>query len=105
MSNVLNKKTLEYRESVNTTDYMNGQWLINPVLPRGSKRYWKIVGNRVVEMSSEEKKMKDITLEKEKLKKMEVSKRERLIQKRIRKIAIDSLIADGTLKRENRNVV
>ncbi len=58
MANVLNVHTMEYKKSVNTTEYMNDNWLINPDLSSiqsVEKRFWKIDGNNVVEMSEEEK--------------------------------------------------
>lgn len=55
MSNVINKNTLEYRINVNTPDYMDGNWIINPLLPNCESKYWKINGDQVVEMTQEEK--------------------------------------------------
>lgn len=58
MSNVLNKQTFEYRKSVNTVQYMDGSWLINPDLTDVEYvpvKYWKIDGETIVEMSQEEK--------------------------------------------------
>lgn len=58
MANVLNKFTKEYRLSVNTPDYIGGDWLINPDLSAVAgipTKYWKVVDDEVVEMSSEEK--------------------------------------------------
>ena len=59
MSNVINKSTLEYREFVNTPDYKDGNWIINPVLPSCPKKYWKVSGNSIVEMNNTEKQAKD----------------------------------------------
>lgn len=60
MANVLHKRTLTYLTSVNTIEYMNGEWIINPQLPNCDKKYWKIVGDEVVEMTPEEKSQKDL---------------------------------------------
>lgn len=64
MANVINKTTLEYRESVNTPDFSNLEWIINPnvseitnqegkiIVPQ---KYWKLSGNAIVEMTLSEK--------------------------------------------------
>lgn len=59
MSNVINKHTLEYLINVNTPDYMDGNWIINPLLPNCESKYWKIVGETVVEMNADEKAVVD----------------------------------------------
>jgi hypothetical protein len=55
MSNVINKKTLEYIESAHTPDYPVKDWIIDPVLPDCERKYWKIEGGHVVEMDELEK--------------------------------------------------
>jgi hypothetical protein len=58
MANVLNKSTFEYKKSVNTTEYLDGNWLINPDLSEVEgveTRFWKLVDSNVVEMTEEEK--------------------------------------------------
>lgn len=58
MANVLKKTTLEYKESVNTPDYPSSDWLINPdmsAVVNVPRKYWKLVGNNVVEMTQTEK--------------------------------------------------
>jgi hypothetical protein len=58
MATVINRETTELRISVNTPDYDEADWIINPdlsgvegVLPH----YWKISGDDVVEMNQTEK--------------------------------------------------
>jgi hypothetical protein len=58
MANVLNKNNFTYIQSANTTQYLDGDWLINPDMSGVDgvpKQYWKIVGNSVVEMDQTEK--------------------------------------------------
>ncbi len=62
MANVINRTTLEYLESVNTPDYPVEDWIINPDLSGVAevpRKYWKIVGDDVVEMDSGEKALVD----------------------------------------------
>jgi hypothetical protein len=62
MADVINRLSREYRRSVNTPDYHLSDWLINPDLSRVAGvpwRYWKIVGESVVEMTTEEKAIVD----------------------------------------------
>ena len=97
MANVLHKQTLEYRKSVHTPDYMDDNWLINPKLPDCDPKFWKITGNKVVEMDSVEKEAvlaaeKDATDASAAL-----AERNRLIQERMWKIAEDQLIAEGII--------
>ena len=95
MANVLNIHTMEYRKSVNTPDFMDGNWLINPVLPDCDKKYWQIKDSQLKEMTNSEKKAVD---DKDKADKK--SKREQLIQERMRKVAEDQLIAEGLIEAE-----
>ena len=55
MSNVLNKITKQYLISVNTPDYTESDWLINPVLPTCDSKFWVIEGDTIREMTHEEK--------------------------------------------------
>lgn len=62
MADVLNRLTKQFLRSVNTPDYPESDWLINPDLSRVAGipwRYWKIVGDSVVEMTAEEKEIVD----------------------------------------------
>jgi len=59
MANVLHKVTLDYYESVNTPDYPESDWIINPVLPNCARKYWKIDGGQVTEMNPQEKEVVD----------------------------------------------
>lgn len=55
MANVLNKITKQYLTSVNTPDYPESEWLINPVLPSCDQKFWVIKGDTVLEMTQEKK--------------------------------------------------
>ena len=61
MADVVNRKTLEYRKRVNTPDFPETDWLINPWLPDCPRKYWKVVKDAVVEMGAEEKAAVDAT--------------------------------------------
>ena len=57
MADVVNITTYQYLQSVNTPDYDPGSWLINPDLTAVAgldPRYWKVVSNAVVPMTSAE---------------------------------------------------
>lgn len=58
MANVIHRTTFEYRESVNSPDYPEVDWLHDPdvsALASVERKYWKVVGDTVVEMSQAEK--------------------------------------------------
>jgi hypothetical protein len=60
MSNVFNKTNNIYLVSVNTPDYPEETWLINPDLSQVAgvpQKYWKYdsQSNSIIEMTSEEK--------------------------------------------------
>ena len=62
MANVFNKITSVYLRSVNTPDYLPSEWIINPNLSNVSgiaQKYWKAVGESVVEMDAAEKDVVD----------------------------------------------
>jgi hypothetical protein len=62
MSNVLNRTTKQYLISVSTPDYPDVDWIINPDLSSVvgiAEKYWKISGDSVLEMTSEEKAIVD----------------------------------------------
>ena len=62
MANVLNRSTKRYMKSVNTPDFPEEDWIINPDLSAVSstpQKYWKIVGDAVLEMTTEEKAVVD----------------------------------------------
>ena len=97
MSNVINKETLEYLTSVGTTNYMNDDWIINPVLPKCDKKYWKIVGVEVEEMTQAEKDEvdnKELELQE---KAQKEAQKEILVQDKLKEIGINGLIQDGIL--------
>ena len=54
MSTVVNKQTLQVIHSVNTPDYQNGEWVINPTIPDAPKRHWKIDGDNLVVKNASE---------------------------------------------------
>ncbi len=59
MSDVVHRTTLEYRVSVHTPDFPSGTWVINPDLSLLvgliERKYWKVVGDDVLEMTQPEK--------------------------------------------------
>ncbi len=65
MSNVIHRTTLKQRYSVHTPYYSIAIWIINPDLSAVSgvlKKYWKIVGDSVEEMTQGEKDTVDAAL-------------------------------------------
>ena len=62
MADVINRRSREYRRSVNTPDYPLSDWIINPDLSKVTGvpwRYWKIVGDSVLPMTQEERDIVD----------------------------------------------
>ena len=62
MADVINRLTKEYKISVNTPDFPLSEWIINPDLSQVFNipyKYWKIVGDSVIEMTAEEKAVAD----------------------------------------------
>ena len=55
MANVLHRITKQYLKSVNTPDYMDGNWLINPILPDCKPLEWVIEDDVVRESTQNEK--------------------------------------------------
>jgi len=59
MATVINRTTLELRFSAHTPDFPTGSWIINPnltaLLGIVLQKYWKIVGDTVVEQTAGEK--------------------------------------------------
>ena len=58
MATVLQRATLALRFSVNTPEFSQGEWIINPDLSLVQgvpQKYWKIDGDAVVEMDPDEK--------------------------------------------------
>jgi hypothetical protein len=58
MASVLNRTTKKYLPSANTPDYDPTDWIIDPDLSAVSgvpNKYWKLVGDTVSEMSTQEK--------------------------------------------------
>lgn len=60
MATVVNKTTFEIIESAHTPNYSPAEWIINPQLPDCAKKYWKLVGNSIHEMTQEEKDAVDL---------------------------------------------
>ncbi len=70
MASALQKSTMIYRESVNTPDYDNDEWILNPDLSAVTgvpRKYWKLSGNEIIEMTAEEKAVVDQPSSKEKV--------------------------------------
>lgn len=58
MADVINRATLEIRRSVHTPNFPTADWIVNPdlsALAGVPVRYWKVVGDTVVEMTTPEK--------------------------------------------------
>jgi hypothetical protein len=59
MAAVVNRTTVQYIASANTPDFPLAQWIHNPdlslLLGLVAQRYWKVVGDTVVEMTAGEK--------------------------------------------------
>ena len=55
MANVLHRITKQYIKSVNTPEFPESEWIINPVLPDCPAKHWVIEGDLVREMTQEEK--------------------------------------------------
>lgn len=62
MSNVINRVTRQYLTSVDTVKYDIKDWIINPNIPKCDSKYWKIVGDSVLEMNVTEKLSVDTTI-------------------------------------------
>lgn len=65
MSNVINRTTKQYIQFVNTPDYPDTDWIINPDLSAVDgipQKYWKVVDDTVVPMSSEEQAAVDVAI-------------------------------------------
>lgn len=65
MATVFNRITKQLIQSVNTPDYPESSWIVNPDLSwleNVPQKYWKVVGDSVVEMSAAEKTAVDAAL-------------------------------------------
>jgi len=62
MSVVVNKITYGIVRSVNTPDYSEGDWWINPVIPDCNSIYWKTANGKLAEMTDLQKQAKDLEL-------------------------------------------
>lgn len=98
MSNVINKKTLQYLKSVHTPDYPKVDWLVNPVLPKCAAKYWKIKSRKVVAMTKVEKAKVDSDLAEKVVALEKAHIRENLIRTRMIKIAKDQLVKEGIIE-------
>lgn len=57
MANVIHRRTLEYRTSVDTKEYLDGNWLINPdfsLVEGVDRKYWIVDGQTLRPMTHEE---------------------------------------------------
>ena len=85
MANVINRTTYEYIRDVHTPLYPEADWLINPdvsalegVVP---EKYWKVVGDTVVEMDQSEKDDVDAAIAAEVKAKTEVRLKDKILPK------------------------
>ena len=56
----INRTTKQIITSADINIYPVSQWIHNPILPKCSSKYWKIVGDLVLEMSVSEKTAVDL---------------------------------------------
>lgn len=59
MANVIHRITKQYLESVNTPDYPESEWIINPTLPDCDPSEWIVEGDSVRELTQLEKDAKE----------------------------------------------
>jgi len=59
MATVVHKSTLELRKSVNTPDYPEADWFVNPTLPDGTQRDWVNDAGTLRAMTAQEKTARD----------------------------------------------
>lgn len=97
MANVIRKSDLEYLTSVHTPDFSATEFIINPVLPASDKKYWKIVGEEVKEMTATEKKAVDDKIAADNQTAQLKTEQEEKINVRMRKLAVDELKTEGEL--------
>ena len=57
MTDIIDRNTMEIHRSVNTPDYTEPEFMVinGKTLPLCENKYWKIVDDEIVEMSTEEK--------------------------------------------------
>ncbi|NOR85399.1 hypothetical protein GQ473_04720 [archaeon] len=56
MANVFNRRTKIYKKSVNTPDYPENEWIINPTfVPNCEAKYMVVDGDNIKEMTIKEK--------------------------------------------------
>lgn len=70
MANVLNRTTLTFRRSVNTPDFSDVDYVINPDMSPVAgvpNKYWKLAGDILSVMTDEEKAVVDQTLNEQRL--------------------------------------
>jgi len=99
MAWVVNKNTMEFKESVHTPDYLDGNWLVNPELPDANHKYWKLNTDKtkVLQMTHTEMVAVDnneLTIADQTSK---VIQAEQIIQDKSRELAIEKGFADGLL--------
>lgn len=93
MADVLHKTTKEQRFSVNTPDYSDATWIINPDLSAVTglpKRYWKIDGTNITEMNQSEKDATDAVILSD-----EREKRNTYLQNQVEQFVIDQGYTEG----------
>lgn len=82
MPNALNRTTLRFKTSADPNYHPVVEWIIDPDMSNVEgvpKQYWKIVGDDVLEMSQAEKDAKDITLEAERVARLEYNAIDRMM--------------------------
>jgi hypothetical protein len=94
MGTVVNRKTGEILESVNTPDYPNEEWIINPAIPEVPDQYLKIDGDEVLEMTDEEKSEVDAQVAIEEQTRAEQAKQESVLDVRLELAKLDARITE-----------
>lgn len=97
MSDVVNKITMQIIKSVHTPDYNSNEWWINPNLPNCDQKYWYNNNGVLSEMSAIDKEKIDIELSENQKQQEDTETINKLIQDKIREIAILALQDDGLL--------
>jgi hypothetical protein len=96
MSYVVNKTTMEYRESVHTPDYSEEEWWINPnrnFIETVPQKYWRNNNGNLAEMTTTQKNAVDLARQDA----IKVGQAEQVIQQKIRELGIQKGVDDGVL--------
>jgi len=87
MATVINKKSLVELKRVDPSKYNTDEWIINPALPDRDKKYWKVIGDFVVEKNQNEREDFDATVLEETIKTEKIVKNNNIDKKTAELIA------------------